>query len=103
MYSASKRIKEMGLRKVLGAGGIQIFNLMSKEFFLLITLSSILMMPLSYLWLESWLEGFAYKTQLGIMVFVAPLLLTLALAFLTILGQLWKIINVNPAKVLRYE
>lgn len=97
------RTKEVGIRKVLGATIPSLLKLLSKDFLLLVLLANIVSWPVAYYFMNKWLEDFAYKINIGVSFFILTTVLSLAIAFLTILYQALKVANSNPVKALRYE
>jgi putative ABC transport system permease protein len=75
MFTAEQRRKEIGVRKVLGASIRSIFALLSKEFFVLVVIAVLIVLPLSWSIMSSWLQNFAYQTTLGWEVFALTTLL----------------------------
>jgi putative ABC transport system permease protein len=102
-FNVVQRIKEIGIRKVLGAGYFSLVNLLSGEFVSLIMLSCVLSIPLAYYLSESWLSQFAYKINLSIVYFILPILIITSVALSTIGLQLTKEIRKNPVDSLKYE
>lgn len=102
-YTAQQRTKEVGIRKVLGSSNAQIFVLLSRGFIGLITISIIIAIPITYYFMDLWLNSFAYKEPISINVFVVSGVLVLAAALVTISFQTIKAMRVNPVDSLRYE
>ena len=98
-----QRTKEIGVRKVLGATTSKIVLLLSKEFSRWILFANIVAWPICYLAMKGWLKNFAYRTTIGLEVFVISALLTLAIALLTVSYQSVKAANANPVEALKYE
>ncbi len=101
--SAQQRIKEVGVRKVLGASVKNLIILLNMNFAKLVGLSFIVAIPVSYYFIESWLENFAHKISLGVFLFAVPTLITFSIAVLTISIQSFKAANSNPVDSLRSE
>ncbi len=102
-YSAEKRIKEVGIRKVLGASLQHIVMMLSKDFLRLILLAFAAATPLAYLGMNRWLEDFAYRASIGVEVFVFAGLIAVAIAFVTVSFHALKAALANPVEALRYE
>src|SRR5690606_3678216 len=102
-FMAERRIKEIGVRKVMGASVTQITSMMSKEFVRLVVIAFLVAVPLSWYGAQKWLEGFEYKTPLTVMPFVYAGISALVIALLTISYESVKAANANPATTLRSE
>jgi len=102
-FTAEQRTKEIGIRKVLGASVSQVTYLLCREFFLLVFLANILAWPLAYFGMKSWLENYAYRTDLSWMIFVAAMALALVVALASVSFQALRAAVTNPAKALKYE
>lgn len=102
-YLAEKRTREMGIRKVLGASFMVIFQLLSREFILQITVAILIATTLAYTLMDKWLEGYNYRTEMTWWMFVCPALVALAITLLTVGIQSIKAALVNPIKALRME
>ncbi|HZY81333.1 MAG TPA: ABC transporter permease [Cyclobacteriaceae bacterium] len=97
------RTKEIGVRKVLGAGVVSIIGLLSKEFVILVAVANIVAMPVAWYFAGEWLAGFAFRMSLNPMLFVWTLVAALALTLVTVSFQTIKAALTNPIKSLRYE
>ncbi len=102
-FMAERRLKEIGIRKVLGANATQILGMMSREFVKLVLLAFIIAAPLSWYAMNKWLEGFEYKTTLNIFIFIVAGVGALAIALFTISYESVRAANTNPARTLRSE
>ncbi|MBA4053702.1 MAG: macrolide ABC transporter permease [Marivirga sp.] len=102
-FMAEQRLKEIGVRKVMGASVTQIVGMMSKEFVRLVLLAFGIAIPLSWYAMQKWLEGFEYKTTMTVAPFVYAGLSALVIALLTISYESLRAANANPAKILRSE
>lgn len=98
-----KKTKEIGIRKVLGASEGQITLLLSRNFMLLITLSFVLVTPVTYYLLRTWLEGFAYRVGINPLLFVLGGVIAMVIALGTISYHTLRSARANPVKALRYE
>ncbi|MEP7267337.1 MAG: ABC transporter permease [Saprospiraceae bacterium] len=101
--SIQKRLKEIGVRKVLGASVFQISNLISKNYIALVLLSFVIAIPTALFAVQKWLESFAYKIDLGWKIFAFAIILTSSIALLTVSYQAIKAALMNPVKSLRSE
>ncbi|MCG6189807.1 ABC transporter permease [Maribellus maritimus] len=99
----SARIKEIGIRKVNGANVSEVMILLNKNFILWIILAFVIATPVSWLAMHSWLENFAYKTNLSWWIFALAGILALGIALLTVSFQSWQAATKNPIESLRYE
>lgn len=102
-YTAIKRTKEIGIRKVLGASVSDILELLSREFLALILIANCIGLPLIYLAAQSWLRGYAYQTSIGVLFFVVPLILVTIISLLIIVSQTIRVAKLNPVNSLRQE
>ena len=102
-FMATQRIKEVGIRKVLGATVVNIVYLFSKEFVVLIALAFVIASPVAWYFMNKWLENFPYRISIGWMVFAIAALSAIAIAFVTISFQAIKAAIANPVKSLRTE
>jgi len=102
-FTAERRIKEIGVRKVLGATVSNIVMMLSKDFTRLVGISILLAIPISWYLMEEWLSNFAYKIDLGISIFLGAALISLLIAWLTVSSQAMRAANINPAKCLKDE
>ena len=102
-FAVEQRLKEFGVRKVLGAKIKQLVFLLSKEFVMLILIAFVVAGPIAYFALTGWLEGFEYKVQIGAFTFVTALSVTLIIALLSMTYQFRKVSRVNPTEILRNE
>jgi putative ABC transport system permease protein len=102
-FTAERRTREIGIRKVLGASLPSIVGLLSRESARLVLLSNIIAWPLAYLAMKSWLKSFAYRTEIEVWVFFAAALAALGIALLTVSFQAVKAALANPADSVRSE
>jgi putative ABC transport system permease protein len=102
-YSAEQRIKEMGVRKVLGASVLSLASLLSKDFLKLVLVAIGLTFPIAYWAMHKWLLEFAYHIEVEWWIFVLAGVVTVLIALLTVSYQAIKAALVNPVKSLRSE
>jgi putative ABC transport system permease protein len=102
-YSAEKRTKEIGIRKVLGASVTGITFLLSKEFTKWVLLANVIAWPAAYLIMSRWLQNFAYRSGIGLGTFLLAGGLAWAIAFLTVGYQAIKASLADPVNALKYE
>ena len=102
-FSVQAKLKEVGVRKVLGASVKSLLLLLSKQFLWLILLASLIAFPLIYFIGNSWLNNFSYRLPLDVTFFLVPVFSLLVLALLTLSHQVLKAALSNPVKVLRSE
>ena len=97
------RLKEIGIRKVLGASAGSILILFSKDFLRLVIIASLIAIPVVYFAADKWLSNYAFHIELNVIIFVIPVLLLLAIALLTISLQTLRAAFSNPVTSLRSE
>jgi putative ABC transport system permease protein len=102
-HLAQQKTKEIGIRKVLGASIINIVTNLSKEFILLVCLANAIAWPLAYYFMNKWLKNFAYRTSMGLWIFILSALAVLVIALFTVSHQSIKAATANPVDSLRYE
>jgi putative ABC transport system permease protein len=102
-YAAEQRIKEIGVRKVLGASVRGIVQLLSKDFMLLVLIAFIIAAPVAWYFMNKWLEDFNYRVDINWWVFVLAGSIALVIALATISFQAIKAALANPVKNLRTE
>lgn len=103
LFMAEQRVKEIGIRKTLGATVSDIVGLMSKDFLILVAVSNLVAWPAAYYIMNKWLQNFVYRIGLGPAVFVLAAAVALFIAFVTISFQTVKAAAANPVDSLRYE
>ena len=102
-FTATKRFKEIGVRKVLGSSVQGIVVLLSKDLLKPVLIATCIALPVGYYAMNKWLQNFAYKTTLSWWVFVLAALITFAIAFITVSIKAVKAALANPVKSLRTE
>lgn len=98
-----RRVKELGIRRVLGAGMNSLALMLGKDYLLLLGIASLVACPLAYLGISEWLNDFAYKTNISWWYFGLSLLICLVITALATMSQITKAIHRNPSEVLRNE
>jgi putative ABC transport system permease protein len=101
-YSAERRTKEIGIRKVLGASTTGLAFLLSKEFTKWVLLASVIAWPVAYLVMSRWLQNFAYRSGIVLGTFLLAGGLAWVIAFLTVSYQVIKASLEDPVKALKY-
>jgi putative ABC transport system permease protein len=102
-YAAEQRIKEIGIRKVLGASVVNVVSMLSKDFLKLVIISAVIAFPVAWWAMHKWLQDFAYRVQIGWWIFALAGLIAVAIALLTVSFQAIKAALTNPVKNLRAE
>jgi ABC-type antimicrobial peptide transport system permease subunit len=102
-FMAVQRIKEVGIRKVLGASSAHIVYLFSKEFVILITIAFAIATPIAWYYMHTWLQDYAYRINISWWLFAAGGLAAIIIALATISFQAIKAAIANPVKSLRTE
>jgi putative ABC transport system permease protein len=103
VFTAERRIKEIGIRKVLGASVQNISMLVSREFAWLVVIANIIAWPIAWYFTHQWLQEFAYRIEISWWIFIVSGFISLALALLTVSSQAIRAAMVNPVKSLRSE
>ena len=102
-YAVERRTKEIGIRKVLGAGIASIISLVAKDFVKLVIFALLIAVPLSWTMMDNWLSNFAYHIEVEWWMFAIAGLVAMSIAFLTVSFQSVKAAMVNPIESLRSE
>lgn len=102
-YIALKKTKELCVRKVLGANLLQVLILIPKGLIILVLLSGLIALPITYFLAEEWLSDYAFRIALNVWMFVIPFSLVLIIAALSVLPESIKVATLNPSKYLRNE
>jgi hypothetical protein len=102
-FMAVQRIKEVGIRKVLGASVQNVIYLFSKEFVILISIAFIIATSISWYFMDKWLQGYVYRIRLSWWIFIAGGLISLLIALITVSSQAVKAAMTSPVKNLRTE
>jgi len=102
-FAAQRRIKEIGIRKVLGATAVSVVTLLSKDFLKLVVIALLIATPVAWYVMNKWLQDFAYRVNIQWWVFIIAAVIALLIAFFTIGAQAFKAAVANPVKSLRTE
>ncbi len=104
-FTAERRTKEIGIRKILGASAAKIMVLLSGEFTTLVLLANLIAWPVAYYFMDQWLQGFSFRINLvsHLWAFAAAGFLALFIALLTVSYQAIRASLANPVEALRYE
>lgn len=103
IYTTNRRVKEIGVRKVLGASLLQINTLLCKEFLILVAIAFIVAAPIAYYGINNWLQDFSYKTNISFWVFLVSGCSMIFFALLVISVKTLQAANANPVNSLRSE
>ncbi len=102
-FTAERRTKEIGIRKVMGATTGRIVFLLSKEFIKWVLIANIIAWPVAYYFMDNWLQSFAYRINISIWIFPAAGLVAFIVALVTVSTQTLKASLSNPVNALKYE
>jgi putative ABC transport system permease protein len=102
-YTAERRKKEVGIRKVLGATTESVVMLLSKDFIKLVLISLLIASPVAWYFMNKWLQDFAYRINISWWIFAVTAIIALSIAFITVSFQAIKAAIANPVKSLRTE
>ncbi|MFY0654895.1 MAG: ABC transporter permease [Cyclobacteriaceae bacterium] len=102
-HAIKLRIKEVGIRKIMGASALQILGILMGSFLVNVVISAIIAIPIGWLIMDHWLTNYAYHIDLNWWIFALACGLTVFIATATIIWQSWRASSVNPARLIRYE
>jgi putative ABC transport system permease protein len=102
-FSTARRIKEIGIRKVLGASTRDVLMLLVGQFVRPVLIANLIAWPIAFLAMRSWLSGFDQRIAISPLYFLAAGGGAALIAVLTVLGQAWHVARAEPARALRYE
>ena len=102
-FTTTQKLKEIGIRKVLGASVRSIMSLLSWQFFKLVLIASVIALPLTWWGTKEWLSSFAFRIGMEWDLFVVPVVVLMIIALGTVSLQILRGANINPAKILRSE
>jgi ABC-type antimicrobial peptide transport system permease subunit len=103
MFTTEQRTKEIGIRKVLGAPLFSLFNLLSKEIVILVSIAILIASPLAWYVMGDWLKSYAYKIDITAWTFLLAGVLAILIALITVSFQTLKALLANPVNSLRSE
>jgi putative ABC transport system permease protein len=102
-FTATQRTKEIGIRKVLGATVTNLVSILSIDFIKLVVIAALISLPIAYISMSTWLEGYTYRIELGWTLFIVPVIIVILIATVTIFFQVLKAALAKPADTLKYE
>lgn len=102
-FNTLQRIKEIGIRKVLGASIPNILRLLSTEIVILILIANIIAWPVAWYFMNQWLDGFAYRVNMNFGIYLLAAIIAIGIALVTVSTQTIKAAMMNPANTLRNE
>ena len=102
-YMAEQRTKEIGVRRVLGASTLYIWQLLSKDFVMLVLIASVIAIPIAWYLMDKWLRTYQYKINIGAGVFALVMVASVVITLITVSFQAIKAAVANPVKSLRTE
>jgi len=102
-HAIKLRIKEVGIRKIMGASALQILGILMGSFLINVIISAVLAIPIGWVIMDKWLNNYAYHIDLSWWIFAAACGLTVFIAMSTIIWQSWQASSQNPARLIRYE
>lgn len=102
-FMAEQRTKEIGVRKVLGATVLNLWGMLSKDFVSLVLISLFIAMPVSWVFMQKWLQNYTYRTDMAWWIFASAAVGSLVITMLTVSYQSIKAAIANPVKSLRSE
>jgi len=103
LFSCQRRTKEIGIRKINGAGPAEVMALLNKDLVILVIIAFVIATPVAWYSMHKWLQGFAYRTEISWWIFALAGLLALGIALFTVTWQTWRAATRNPVEALRYE
>ncbi|WP_282040808.1 ABC transporter permease [Winogradskyella flava] len=103
IYTTNRRVKEIGVRKVLGATFLQINTLLCKEFLILVAIAFVIAVPIAYYGITNWLQDFAYRTTVSFWIFLMSGCAMILFALIVISAKTLQAANANPVNSLRSE
>jgi putative ABC transport system permease protein len=102
-FNTLQRVKEIGIRKVLGASVFNIVRLLSREIIILIIISNLIAWPVAWYIMNAWLDSFAYRIGVNVSLYLLAAFVAIMIALITVGAQTIRAAMSNPANTLRYE
>lgn len=102
-FMTNNRVKELAIRKILGATHLQLYKLLNGSFLWLLLIANLFAWPLAYVLAGKWLETFAYRIPISVFPFAAAGLITVFLTLLTVTMQAFKAVHTTPAHMLKHD
>jgi ABC-type antimicrobial peptide transport system permease subunit len=102
-FTAEQRVKEIGVRKVLGASVLNLWQLLSKDFVLLVLISCAIASPVAWYAMNEWLKTYQFKTSIGVGIFIGVAGVAMVVTLITVSFQAVKAAMANPIRSLRTE
>lgn len=102
-FVAERRTKEIGIRKVLGASILSLWQMLTKEFILLVIIAGLVAIPLAYYYMSNWLDSYEYHVNLSVGIFILAIAIAILVTLITVSYQAIRAAKTNPIKSLRSE
>lgn len=102
-YSLQTRMKEIAIRRVVGANLNDLIQLISKEYLFILLFGGAIAIPLSYVWVKDWLQNFAYQIDISAITYIGTVALIVLLLLITVSFHTLRSVSLNPADILRDE
>ncbi|MEQ9403233.1 MAG: FtsX-like permease family protein [Cyclobacteriaceae bacterium] len=102
-FTAERKTKEIGIRKVMGASVPNIINLILRDYLILLLISLVVAAPMAYWLFGDWLSDFAYRINLSADIFILAFVMVLIISFSTVLSRIFRIAKANPVNSIKYE
>lgn len=103
IYSLAQKVKEIGIRRVLGASSKTIILLLTKPYTRLVLIASLVALPIAYWLMKHWLNNFAYRIDIPVLLFIGTIIFLFVATFVLIGVNVWKTVRANPVNSLRDE
>jgi putative ABC transport system permease protein len=103
MHTVNIRLKEIGIRKIMGAEHSQLVAILSKKFLILILIAFVVAAPVAYYFMNEWLKNFVYHADINLISFAVAIAAMIVISLATVGGQVWKAVRSSPTEILRSE